>query len=250
MHFIDLFSEKANLYASARPTYPEELFAYLASVAPARDRAWDCATGNGQAARDLVRHFAHVDATDASAAQIANATPCERVYYSVQPAEHTEFEDDSFDVVCVAQALHWFDYGRFFPEVHRVLKLGGIFAAWIYDWMNVSEEIDRQLKVSLLAPVKPYWARENTLAWGGYKDVPFPFEPLDVPKIPMRFEWDLFQMMAYVHTWSAVRRCMNETGNDFFERAGEELTAVWGDPSEKKTVTMRFHVIAGRHATT
>lgn len=180
-------------------------------------------------------------------AQITNAVPCERVYYSVQPAEQTEFEDDSFDVVSVAQALHWFDYTRFFPEVHRVLKPGGIFAAWTYDWMNVTEEFDRQLKVSLLDVLKPYWARENSLAWGGYKDVPFPFEPLEVPKIPMRFEWDLFQMMAYVHTWSAVRRWMNETGNEFFERAGEELTTVWGDPAEKKTVSMRFHVIAGRH---
>jgi ubiquinone/menaquinone biosynthesis C-methylase UbiE len=48
----------------------------------------------------------------------------------VQSAESTTFIDESFDAVCVAQALHWFDYELFWPEVQRVLKPSGVFAAW------------------------------------------------------------------------------------------------------------------------
>jgi hypothetical protein len=48
------------------------------------------------------------------------------VHYSVQPAEATTFASASFDAVCVAQALHWFDIERFYAEVRRVLRPGGI----------------------------------------------------------------------------------------------------------------------------
>ena len=61
--FHDYFSDHSKLYASARPTYPEELFGFVASIAPARERVWDCATGNGQAAVGLARYFAEVEAT-------------------------------------------------------------------------------------------------------------------------------------------------------------------------------------------
>ena len=50
-----------------------QLFTYLASLCPAHDLAWDCATGNGQAAVALAPHFEQVIATDASAQQIDQA---------------------------------------------------------------------------------------------------------------------------------------------------------------------------------
>jgi len=121
MEFIDHFSENADLYAHARPTYPDALFAFIAGEAPARERAWDCATGNGQAALGLSHHFAHVEATDASAEQVGKALVAPGVRYSVQLAEKTDFADASFDAVCVAQALHWFDPERFYAEARRVI---------------------------------------------------------------------------------------------------------------------------------
>ena len=48
MSFQDHFSKQASLYARYRPQYPAALFEYLASVAPEREAAWDCGTGNGQ----------------------------------------------------------------------------------------------------------------------------------------------------------------------------------------------------------
>ena len=142
MSFIDLFSGHADRYAEARPRYPEALFAFIASQAPSRARAWDCGTGTGQAAASLANHFAEVLATDPSAEQIAHAVMVNNVHYSVQPAEATTLPARSVDAICVAQALHWFDFERFFVEVQRVAVPGAIFAAWGYTWFNVAEDFD------------------------------------------------------------------------------------------------------------
>jgi cyclopropane fatty-acyl-phospholipid synthase-like methyltransferase len=72
--FSDYFSSDASSYARFRPGYPRALFEWLASVAPDRRLAWDCGTGSGQAAVPLADHFAHVVATDPSAAQLAHAS--------------------------------------------------------------------------------------------------------------------------------------------------------------------------------
>ena len=48
--FKDHFSGHASAYAAFRPSYPPELFEQLAALNTRRERAWDCATGNGQAA--------------------------------------------------------------------------------------------------------------------------------------------------------------------------------------------------------
>src|ERR1043166_5276419 len=114
MPFRDLFSERAALYTRVRPDYPAALIAFAASVAPGHDTAWDCATGNGQAAVALAEHFKHVIATDASAEQIAHAKPHDRVDYRVATAEESGLPDASIDLTTVAQALHWFDLSAFY----------------------------------------------------------------------------------------------------------------------------------------
>ena len=77
--FPDHFSGQASAYAKFRPRYPAVLFHYLALRAPGTRLAWDCGTGNGQAAVGLANRFAHVVATDPSDAQLANAQRHARV---------------------------------------------------------------------------------------------------------------------------------------------------------------------------
>jgi len=146
--FKDHFSRHADAYAGHRPDYPAALFDYLATGAGAREVAWDVATGNGQAALALARHFAQVWATDASAEQIRAATPHQRVAYGVAPAETSGLESASVDLITVAQALHWLDLPRFYAEVLRVLRPGGVIAVWCYHLMSVSPEVDRVLRIS------------------------------------------------------------------------------------------------------
>lgn len=125
MSFGDYFSGHAASYREFRPTYPPELFAWLASVAPGRELGWDCGTGNGQAAAGLGEHFDLVIASDASAKQIEHAKPHPRVHYVVAPAERSPLEDNCVDLTLVAQALHWFDHDRFYSEVRRVSRPEG-----------------------------------------------------------------------------------------------------------------------------
>jgi SAM-dependent methyltransferase len=244
VEFIDHFSENADLYARARPTYPDALFAFIASVAPARDRAWDCATGNGQAAFGLARHFAHVEATDASAEQVANAVGGPGVRFSVQAAERTEFPDASFDAVCVAQALHWFELERFYAEARRVMKPRAVIAVWGYTRHHVSLEIDAAFAEHFLAPVKPYWPPQNAKLWAGYREEAFPFEPIETPEFAIERPWTLEQLIDYAGTWSATRRYL-EVVPDFLERAHAAMEPVWGK-GERRVVLLPLSLRCGR----
>ena len=101
MSFADHFSAQSSTYAAFRPRYPDALFDWLATLVRPEAVAWDCATGNGQAAVALAGRIAHVVATDASAAQIAHAEAHRRVTYAVAPAEASGLADSSVDLVTV-----------------------------------------------------------------------------------------------------------------------------------------------------
>jgi SAM-dependent methyltransferase len=243
--FVDHFSTHSAGYARSRPTYPDIVFERLARLAPGRARAWDCATGSGQAAIGLARHFGQVEATDASAQQIANAIAAPNVTYSVQPAEATRFPDASFDAVCVAQALHWFDFARFYAEVRRVLRPGGLLLVLGYDRSNVDPAFDREFDRVVLAALAPFWPKQNKLLWDAYRDVPFPFAGVDFPKPDIELAWTLDDYLGYVATWSAVRK-RQESDAAFLARARVELAPAWG-PEGARRVTMPLHVLCGRH---
>lgn len=239
-----LFSHKSELYESARPLYPEALFEYLSTVAPATEAVWDCACGNGQAADSLVRYFQNVAATDVSTAQIENAKQHPKIQYSVCSSENSVFDGGAFDLVCVAQALHWFDFDKFWPEVKRVLKPGGVFAAWGYTWPCVSSEIDQELKCSILDKIESYWAPQNRLLWDHYRDVEFPFTQLSPPSFEMKVDWTLDEYLDFICTFSATRLCIDEHGDEFIKQARKMLLELWGDG--KKEVNLDFVLYVGK----
>ena len=246
MAFLDHFSDSSPLYAASRPRYPRSLFDYIARTAPALDRVWDCATGNGQAAIDLARVFAQVEATDASAAQIAQASAHPRVRYSVQPAERTDFAAGSVDVVTVAQALHWFDVAAFHREVRRVLRDRGVLFVWAYNWFEVEPEFDRLFEQVIKQPIRDDWPPQAQLIWNEYRDLPFPFERIEAPELLLELDWDFAHLLAFVHSWTGTRRCIARTGRAFFDEAETRLAHAWGDPAATRRVTMPLFVIAGR----
>ena len=161
--FKDHFSKQAAGYAKFRPRYPKKLFDYLGSIAPSRQVAWDCATGNGQAAAGLASVFDRVIATDASETQIANAQSHERIGYRVAPAENSGIGSATIDLIMVAQALHWFDLDRFYVDVRRVLKNNGVFAASAYNLLHVEPAIDEAVNRYYYEVVGPFWRRNASL---------------------------------------------------------------------------------------
>ncbi len=243
--FRDHFSAHSPDYRAFRPTYPPELFAYLASLCPHRDLVWDCGTGSGQAAVPLAEHFARVIATDASASQLASADTHPRVEYVVAPAERSPLADGSADLVTVAQALHWFDFGRYYAEVRRVCRTNGVLAVWTYGFHSVGGDLDR-LVTQLRGAVDQYWPPGREHVDAGYRTVPFPFPELEVPQFEMVAQWDLRRVIGYINTWSAVKRFEVERGYNPLDPIAEELAMAWGDPLTPRRVTWDFNLRAGR----
>ena len=247
MNNIQTFSQNSDQYAKSRPQYPDELSAYLHDICVEHESAWDCATGNGQAAVSLAKHFSHVEATDVSAEQIEHALSHPKVRYSVSPAEHTPFHDQSFDLVTVATAVHWFDQPQFFREVDRVLKPNSILAIWGYSFFNVDSELDTVIRTELLNPLHDFWASGNHQVMNGYRDLVLPFdEMLDTSSFAITVDWTMDQFLAYIRTWSAVKRYMAELGVDPVARFEPKLKAIWSDPNQVRAVKMPIAFRASR----
>jgi SAM-dependent methyltransferase len=247
MDHHQLFNQGSALYASVRPRYPDELYEYLASCCQQHKAAWDGACGNGQAAIGLAEYFDTVYATDISQEQIANALQHPKVIYSVQPSESTHFHDDQFDIVCIAQALHWLDLDQFWSEVKRVLKPGGIFAAWGYSWFSIEAKVDRCIQEEVLKFLGPYWPEQNKLLWDHYRKLPFPFRKIQPFAIEMNVVWDLQQLFDYLRSWSATRHWLEDTDETQFQKAYQRTKVAWGDEKSRKRVKMDFFLVVGRN---
>ena len=238
MAFRDHFSSIASQYAAFRPTYPDALFDFIASLTTRRDLAWDCATGNGQAARGIAQRFAHVIATDASAKQIASAEPIDNVEYRVAPAEASGLAGASVDLVTVAQALHWLDLARFFAEVERVVRPGGALAVWGYGDARIEddEDVDAIFRSFGRGTVGPYWPKGREVLDNKYQGFALPFAECVAPSLSLVQEWTLDQFLGYVRTWSAVQRFIEEHRDDPTVDFAERLRSVWSEPSGTRRV--------------
>lgn len=244
--FKDHFSGHAAAYRAARPTYPDALFDWLATLPARRRLAWDAGCGNGQATVALAAHFDAVVGTDPSAPQIASAVAHPRVSYRVEPAEATSLAAGSVDLVTVAQALHWFDLARFHAEARRVAAPGAAIAAWTYGLCAITPAVDAVVQRLYEDIVGAYWPPERRHIEAGYASLPFPFAPIEAPAFAMELAWTLPQFVAYLDSWSACQRYRQAHGVDPLALVAAELAAAWGEPAQARAVRWPLAVIAGR----
>lgn len=244
--FKDHFSSASDQYAAYRPDYPAELFDWLASRCAECSTAWDCATGSGQAALGLTQNFHQVIATDASAEQVRHAVAHPAIDYRVAPAEASGLADHSIDLVTVAQAAHWFDLPRFYAEVSRVLKPGGVIALWGYGRIVLPGYMDTPFLRFYDATVGPYWPPERALIDDAYRGLDFPFDEIHAPAFHIEVEWTLAQLMAYLSTWSAVKRYQSECGKDPLPALMMEIQPLWSDPDVARQLQWPLFLRVGR----
>jgi SAM-dependent methyltransferase len=242
MAFKDHFSGHAADYAAHRPTYPPALFKWLASLCPDNTAAWDCGTGNGQAAVALAPHFTTVHATDASAQQIAQAQPHPRVRYAVASAESSGLPGASVSLATVAQAVHWFDLPHFWQEIRRVVKPGSIVAVWCYGLTRITPAVDTIILHYYQDIVGPFWPPERHLVESGYRDLPFPFDEVAAPAFDMSANWTSEDLLRYLETWSATKRCQAARQCDPLATITNELTAAWGTAARLVTWPLGMRV--------
>jgi SAM-dependent methyltransferase len=223
----DYFSTQSKAYAAFRPTYPEDLYQFIFHYVRKKSVAWDCATGNGQVAQRLASDFEKVHASDISVQQLDNAFKKDNIYYSVSPAERTSFSDHQFDLITVAQALHWFDRDAFFTEVRRVCKPGGILAIWGYGLLNIDPTIDKLIMGFYNGTVGPYWDNARRMVEDEYRSISFPFEIIASPPFTITVQWTLDQLAGYLSSWSATQGFIRERGYDPVEAFVKSLANYW-----------------------
>ena len=117
-------------------------------------RALDVACGTGQSTLALKEVASQVVGTDTSREMLARAPREAGVRYVEAPAEDLPFADDSFRLVTVALALHWFERSRCLTEARRVLDPGGWLV--VYDNVFLGEMKEN--------PKHEWWYREDYLA--------------------------------------------------------------------------------------
>lgn len=247
MSFLDYFSAQAAEYARYRPGYPESMFDYFCELAPDRLLAWDCATGNGQAAISLASVFEKVAATDASRQQIDNAFRHPRIEYKVAPAEHSGLDDASVSLITVAQALHWFDLPEFMREARRVLKPGGIIAVWCCNKSLIDEDVTEVIRRYNREILRDFWSDRIELVENGYLTIDFPFQEIPSPEFMGESEWDLHEYTGFLNTWSAAKSYAESHGHSPVDEIFEDLKKAWGPVEQKRKVRWPMQLRVGKH---
>jgi SAM-dependent methyltransferase len=237
----NLFSQQSESYAKYRPSYPKTLMEYIISFTLNRKKAWDVATGNGQAAVLLAEYFEKVFATDLSEQQLSLASPRDNIFYSQSAAEKTPFADNSFDLITVAQAYHWFSFEAFAKEAIRVARPGAVMVVWGYNIPQSGiHSVDEAIRYFYKELVGVYWDPERKYIDEAYQTIPFPFSPLPSKSFSIDVVWGISDLAGYFQSWSSVGHFIASQKYNPIEKFVPLLTEVW--PRQKKALAFSFPV--------
>jgi SAM-dependent methyltransferase len=240
------YSSYAMQYAQSRPGYPEKLFVYLASLVEQHELAWDCATGNGQAALSLTKFFKKIIATDISSDQINHAIKHQQIEYKVCSAEQSGLDNNSIDLVTIASAIHWFNLDRYYNEVQRIIKSGGILAAWTYHVGYVEPPFDKLFLHFYTDILSPYFGARAKLVDEKYSKINLPGKHIDVTDFYVSANWKLFNMLNFINSWSGTQQYIKENEKNPVDLISKELEQIWGDPEKIHTIRWRLFIKISR----
>lgn len=254
-----LFDKQADLYLDARPDYPKEWYSWLAARTLHHSLAWDAGTGNGQAAIAVAEHYEQVTATDVSKSQLDRGIPHPRVKYLQTPVPMPEEqiisaigEENSVDLITVAQAVHWFDLPTFYAAATRLLrKPGGIIAVWCYNDIIVDPEFDLIMK-RWHATTLPYWHPNIKHVFQGYKALPFPFEPVGLGSEGKPLELEIPKTLSFegflgmLRSWSAIVTAREKGVELLGEEELADFRKAWGGAKLIRSVAYKAYMLAGK----
>jgi ubiquinone/menaquinone biosynthesis C-methylase UbiE len=238
----DNFSNQAQTYAKFRPNYSFALIEEILKHTPNRQLAWDCGTGNGQIAKLLAPYFEQIVATDLSSRQIENATRLPNVSYRVEAAENSSLANHSVDLIVVAQAVHWFDFERFYEEVKRVLNPNGLIALIGYALFTTpNKPLNELIQHFYTNIIGSYWDTERQHIDQKYKTIPFPFVEIPMPKFSMNYHWNLEQLLGYLESWSAVEHYKNKNKTNPIDLITNDLNSIF---NQDPVAAITFEIIS------
>lgn len=233
----DVFSTQAKTYKRYRPNYPKELYIEILDLVQNRNYCWDCGTGNGQVAGHLVGYFDEVEATDISKNQLEEAVKNENITYSLQRAETTSFQNNEFDLVTCAQAVHWFDFVTFYDEIRRTIKNNGILAIWGYGLLKIGIPFDELINHFYLDVIGPYWNDERKHVDSLYETIGFPFEEIKLSKeYTIEIDMNLMELEGYFNSWSSVQNYIKAHNKNPVDDLVNSLKKKWPKDEKRKRV--------------
>lgn len=122
------FTGKADNYDKYRPSYPESLIDWLYEKTAA-ENITDIGAGTGKFTACLAKKPWKITAVEPNEDMLEKLRiNLPKINIVKASAENTELPADSFDLITVAQAFHWFDKDKFKEECRRLLKSGGKLA--------------------------------------------------------------------------------------------------------------------------
>lgn len=235
--------DHAGLYSKYRPTYQDRIYDIIVDSCrkpntkrtEGFDVAVDVGCGNGQSTFPLCRYFNHVIGYDVSRQQIAHALNDNlNLTFKVGPAEQLDFQaDGSVDLVTSFQALHWFDLTKFYEEVKRVLKPGGVFAAYGYGISRLDNAVaEEEYKKFYSDFVLPYLdPQSHHCNLHHYRSIGLPFEHfqrIETEDIDIYRYYSVDDFIGYVAStagWRNYRKANPDT--DVLENLRKNLQSIY-----------------------
>ena len=225
-----LFKDQSSLYAKYRPSYDTVLYSNIISYTrmnsnDSQNTAVDVATGTGQAAIDLRNYYDKVIAIDIQENQLKHAfKDYDNIQFKEGVAENITLESNSVDLVCTAQALHWFDVNKFYIEANRILKKNGTLAIWGYNLCyitpNGANDNNKAIEASNLISnlykndkLSKYWDQRRYFIDSHYTTISPTeddklFKNIEKQNLFMSKRWKLSDVVKYISTWSAYNTYM------------------------------------------
>ena len=235
---IDLFSKQAETYNEYRPLYPKEMYDEILGLTKNRLFCLDCGTGNGQVSRYMADHFKKVYAIDISENQLKQAEKIQNISYRKERAEATSFHNNQFDLITIAQAVHWFDLKPFYQEVGRIAKNNAIIAIWGYGLLNIGDPFDKLIKHFYHKTLGPYWNEQRKYIEAQYKSIDFPFEEIKLSRAYHIGQYmSLSEIDGYFNSWSSVQNYLQAKKTNPVPGLIDELSKYWEDPKTAKKVS-------------
>ena len=119
-----------------------------------------------------------------------------------------------FDFVIATQAVHWFDFPRFFEEVRRVSRPGAVVCFMGYSRVRMAGALGVHVDQFYDAMFGRYFNAKRQYVEENYQTLPFPFEEIPGPEFHMDLDWEPSDLEGFVETWSSLQEYRRDAGRD------------------------------------
>ena len=139
----NVWADEAPLYSQRRPAPPPALTEILTRIihTPHPALVVDLGSGTGLSTTiwgERAERVIGIEPSDEMRNEASHALTANphvpNITYKAGVAHQTGLPDNSVDVVTCAQSFHWMEPTSTLTEIARILRPGGVFAAYDYDW--------------------------------------------------------------------------------------------------------------------